>query len=186
MGERDTAAKAALNDQLMARVAQGDHEALKTLYGLTKSGVYGFALSITGNFADAEDVTQDTYLRAYQAAVAGQYQAMGKPMAWLLTIARNLARMKIREGSRRASLDGEALAGLAEPPAALTAEDRMVLKAALHCLSEQERQVVMLYTASGLKHREIAQLLSLPLSTVLSKYHRSLHKLRAKLQEADQ
>lgn len=182
MGKSD---KATLDDHLMARVAQGDHEALKALYSLTRTGVYGFVLSITGNFADAEDVTQETYLKAYQAAAAGRYQAMGRPMAWLLTIARNLARMKQREGSRRACLDDDALQHLAQAPPALTAEDRLVLEAALDCLSEQERQVVMLYTASGLKHREIASLLSLPLSTVLSKYHRSLHKLRAKLQEAE-
>ena len=162
MGIFEANPKAALDDQLMAQVAQGDHHALQTLYDLTRRGIYGFALSITGHYADAEDVTQETYLRAYQAAVAGQYQAMGKPMAWLMTIARNLARMKLREGSRSAGLD--------EAMAALTPE---------------ERQVVMLHASSGLKHREIAHLLDMPLSTVLSKYHRALSKLRKKLQEAE-
>ena len=126
MGIFEANPKAALDDQLMAQVAQGDHHALQTLYDLTRRGIYGFALSITGHYADAEDVTQETYLRAYQAAVAGQYQAMGKPMAWLMTIARNLARMKLREGSRSAGLDEEALTRL-PAPASLDAEDKMVL-----------------------------------------------------------
>lgn len=184
MGIFEANPKAALDDQLMAQVAQGDHHALQTLYDLTRRGIYGFALSITGHYADAEDVTQETYLRAYQAAVAGQYQAMGKPMAWLMTIARNLARMKLREGSRSAGLDEEALTRL-PAPASLDAEDKMVLGAAMAALTPEERQVVMLHASLGLKHREIAHLLDMPLSTVLSKYHRALSKLRKKLQEAE-
>ena len=57
------------------------------------------------------------------------------------------------------------------------AEDRLMLEAAFRALSPQECQIVLLHAVSGLKHREIARLMELPLSTVLSKYNRSLKKL---------
>ena len=62
-------------------------------------------------------------------------------------------------------------------------EDRQVLKAAMTLLSSEERQVIMLHAVGGLKHREIAELLQIPLSTALSRYHRSLQKMRQALKE---
>ena len=61
--------------------------------------------------------------------------------------------------------------------------DRLVLEAALKALNEEERRVVLLHAVSGLKHREIAQDLGEPLSTVLSRYHRALKKLKRYLTE---
>ena len=58
-------------------------------------------------------------------------------------------------------------------------EDRQVLQDALARLGAEERRIILLHAVAGLKHRETAQLLELPLSTVLSKYHRGLKKLRA-------
>ena len=54
----------------------------------------------------------------------------------------------------------------------------MILQAAMTLLNQQERQILMLHAVAGLKHRETAKLLALPLSTVLSKYNRALKKLR--------
>ena len=72
-------------------------------------------------------------------------------------------------------------------PAATGQEDasvnRLVLNEALAILSDEERQIVFLYSVSGLKHREIAALLQLPLSTTLSKYRRALSKLKKQLKE---
>ena len=61
----------------------------------------------------------------------------------------------------------------------VSAEDRALLQQALSGLSGEERQIILLHAVSGLKHREIAQLLERPLSTVLSKYHRGLKKMKA-------
>lgn len=52
-------------------------------------------------------------------------------------------------------------------------------------LTDQERQIVMLHAVAGFKHREIAELLELPLSTVLSKYRRALKKLRHSLEKGE-
>ena len=63
------------------------------------------------------------------------------------------------------------------------AADKLVLKAALEALKEDERQIVLLKNSSGLKHREIAEGLGMPLATVLSKYNRAMKKLEQYLRE---
>lgn len=93
--ERRTATAPELLEPLMARLAGGDQEALAELYHRTRTSVYGLALSYLKNQHDAEDVTQDAFVRAWENA--HQYRPQGTPLAWLLTIARNLALMKLRE-----------------------------------------------------------------------------------------
>lgn len=169
-------------ESLLLDMTRGDQEALAQLYHRTRTAVFGLALSYLKNRHDAEDVTQDTFVRAWENAPS--YRPQGKPMAWLLTIARNLSLMKLREKDRTESLPEEDWA-LPGPDDALTTEDRTVLSAAMSVLEDEEQQIVLLHAVTGLKHREIAESLSLPLSTVLSKYHRALKKLRRKLEGGD-
>jgi len=164
-------------DNLIKQIAKGDKGALSDLYAETRAAVYGFSLSITKNRDDSEDVLQDTYIKVWQNA--GNYQAQGTPMAWILSITKNLSLMKLREHGRKQDLapeDWDALFHDADPTA--TIDDRHLLEAALTILSDEEREVVLLHAISGLKHREIADLLNIALATVLSKYHRGLKKLR--------
>lgn len=168
---------------LMAGLAAGDRESLAQLYHRTRAAVYGLALSMLGSGHDAEDVTQDTYVTAWEKCHL--YRPQGTPMAWLLTITRNLARMKLRDRSRTQDLGEEQWHAIPAQSPSVTPEDRAVLEAALNVLSDQERQIVMLHAAAGLKHREIAKLLELPLPTVLSKYRRALSKLKNKLEGDD-
>lgn len=163
-------------EQLLLGVAAGDREALSGFYARTRTAVYGLALSYLRSGHDAEDVTQDTYLKVWDSA--GTYRPQGKPMAWLLTITRNLSLMRIRSRDKVVDMPQEDWNMLAVESSAVTAEDRQVLTAALYGLTDQERRVVLLHAVSGLKHREIAQILEMPLATVLSKYHRALKKLR--------
>ncbi len=170
-------------EALLARIASGDRDALAELYGVTRGAVYAMALSVLQNAEDAGDVTQDTYIRVWTAA--GQYRPTGSPMAWLLTVARNLARMKLREHDRRTELTDAEWDAIPAEAEAVTVEDRQVLQRALSGLGLDERQIVLLHAASGLKHREIAALLELPIATVLSKYHRALKKMRAQMEGDD-
>ena len=85
-------------EELIVELSSGNTEALERLYVKTKSAVYGFALSILKNTHQAEDVLQDTYLKIL--ASADSYTPKGKPMAWIMTVTKNLALMKIRENSR--------------------------------------------------------------------------------------
>ena len=113
-------------------------------------------------------------------------------LAWLLTkvTAPVVGATKLHhiEGAAKAvdlELTDEEWSALPARAPDVTTEDRHVLRAALSVLSEQERQVVMLHAVTGLKHREIAQLLELPLATVLSKYRRALKKLNLLLEGDD-
>lgn len=164
-------------DALLQRLAKGDKDALTDLYNKTRAAIYGFSLSITKNASDAEDVLQDTYIKAWMNA--GSYSSKGTPMAWLMTIAKNLSLMKLREKKRHQDLEPEEWdMNFHIPDTAENTEARHFLMEALKILTEEERQIIMLHAVSGLKHREIADLLELALATVLSKYHRALKKLR--------
>lgn len=170
-------------DELLSGVAAGDREALAQLYRRTRTAVYGLALSYVKNAHDAQDVTQDTFVRVWDSAY--QYKPQGSPMGWLLAVARNLALMKLRQGSRQEQLEDEEWDAIPAESPAVTPEDRQVLQQAMAVLTDEERQVVMLHAVTGLKHREIAHLLEMPLATVLSKYHRALKKLRVQLEGDD-
>lgn len=168
-------------EQYILDIANGDKDALGKLYEKTCSAIYGFALSIVKEKADAEDVLQDVYIKIYAGAHA--YQPKGKPLAWMLTITKNLARMRIREQNRATLLPAEEI--LSSNQLVVTDEDRMVLEALLSELKDAERQIVVLHSLTGLKHREIAKLLNIPLPTVLSKYNRAIKKLRLCLKEEE-
>lgn len=170
-------------EHCLARIAAGDPAALTLLYQQTNAAIYGFSLSILKKRQDAEDVLQDTYIRIWNAA--GSYTPSGKPLAWMFTITRNLARMHLRTQARTVAVAPEDWQRLFADEPAVTHEDRVMLAALLETLTDEERQIVVLHTMTGLKHREIAQLLNLRLPTVLSKYNRALKKLRNALKEAN-
>lgn len=164
-------------DEVLKRLARGDKTALEELYHETKTAIYGFSLTITKNPADSEDVLQETYLKIW--ANADRYTAKGTPMSWILMIAKNLSLMKLREKKRHQDLEPEEWdMEFHIPDSAGNVEDRQLLEAALNLLTLEEREIILLHAVSGLKHREIAELLDMPLATVLSKYHRGLKKLR--------
>lgn len=181
--ERNTPLSQTELDDCLERIALGDKNALAELFAATKAPVYGFALSIVKNAHDAEDVLQECYVKIWNAA--GGYVSQGKPMAWILTIARNIATSLLRERSKSSELpDDDWHENLAYSPSVST-DERLVLEGAMELLGDDERQVVMLHAVSGLKHIEIAGLMSLPLSTVLSKYNRAKKKLRKTLMEGE-
>lgn len=164
-------------ERLLLRVGQGDREAFGHLYGRTRGAVYALALSLLHDAHAAQDAAQDTFVRVWESAPA--YRPQGSPMAWLLTIARNLARSRLRRSGRTVELDEEAWNAIPAGVPDVSLEDRMLLQKALAELEEEERSIILLHAVAGLKHRETARLLEKPLSTVLSKYHRGLGKLRS-------
>lgn len=167
---------AGMLDAWLTGIAGGSAEALAQFYQRTRAAVYGFALSILRNPQDAEDVLQDAYIQVWQCA--DRYRSQGKPMAWLMTVTRNLATSRLRERGRETLLAPEDWSAWADECPAVTEEDRLTLEGLMDSLSDGERQVVVLHALTGLKHREIAGLLDLPLSTVLSRYNRSVKKLQ--------
>ena len=149
------------------------------LYEQASPAVYGFALYVLKNRHDAEDVLQDCFINAFGGAAG--YRSAGKPMAWLLTITRNLCMQKLRERRRSLDIPEEDWERYIESIDRVTPEDRLVLTEVMRTLSDEERQIVVLHAVGGFKHREIAELMEMPLATVLSKYSRSIKKLRKHL-----
>ena len=166
--------------QLLIHVAGGEREALAELYQRTRSAVYGLALSYLKNAQDAQDLTQDVYVQAWDCAE--QYRPTGSPMGWLLAVCRNLCLMRLRRTERHAVLSEAEWDAIPQQETGLTTEERTLLQHVLSRLGEEERRIVLLHAVTGLKHREIAALLELPLPTVLSKYHRAIRKMRADLE----
>jgi len=167
-------------EALLARVAEQDRSALAELYGSTRGAVYAAMLSYLKNADEAQDATQDAFLRIWENARA--YRPRGAPMAWMLTVARNLAKMRLRQRARIGDLSEEEWQAIPAAAENVSAEDRLLLQSALGSLGEEERRVVLLHATAGLRHREIAQVLSLPLATVLSKYRRAVKKMGAHME----
>ena len=172
------------DEELLKQVGTGDEDAFRQLYHNTDRTVYSFILSSLKNPQDAEEVMQETYLKIWTSAAS--YHSQGKPLAWIFTIARNLCYMRFRDQKRQADmglddLNGEETGELCLPLENLA--DAMVLRSALEILKEDERQIVLLHASAGLKHREIASNLQMPLATVLSKYNRAIKKLKQYLRE---
>ena len=172
-------------EDLLCKISRGTNkrEAFAKLYELIKTDVYAFALSRMGNEADAEDVTEDCFVRIYR--FAEQYKPKGKPMAWIFTIAINVMKRHRVLKSRHLSYDDEICDSLADDSESpeICAVNRDLVGTLLSVLSGVERDIVIMHAVSGVKHREIAKLLQLPLSTVLSRYNRAIKKLREKAEK---
>ncbi|OXS24851.1 MAG: RNA polymerase subunit sigma-24 [Acetobacterium sp. MES1] len=165
-----------IDESIFVRIAANDMAAFETFYRLTERTVYAFVLATVKNHDDALDVVQDTYLKI--RAAAHLYKPMGKPMAWVFTIARNLSISKLRFRQKNDSIEVGDLENDLNFSYVSDSEDRLMLQAALKILSSEETEIILLHALSGFAHREIAENLGIPLSTVLSKYHRGLKKLK--------
>jgi RNA polymerase sigma-70 factor (ECF subfamily) len=174
--------KSGIDENLFEKIAQGDNEAFTELYYVSYKQIYGFLLSLTRNKEDAEDLLQNTYIRIRNGSHL--YKKQGTPMTWMCAIAKNQYLDFVRKYGKNRNVDfGEVENYVSEGIASKTddtksIEDKMLLEKAFDVLGEQERAIVVLHMINGLKHREISELTGLPLSTVLSKYNRSLKKMK--------
>jgi len=171
---------------LVARLRAGDGRAFEELVRLYQHRVFGVAARMLGNAAEAEEVAQEVFLRAYRAIA--DFRGEAKLSTWLYAIASRLCLTRLGAGERRYGREGdETLArlanGHANPAAAL---ERSELEAALHRaigeLPEERRIVVVLRDLEGLAYEEIAAALELPVGTVRSRLHRARMDLKEKLE----
>jgi RNA polymerase sigma-70 factor (ECF subfamily) len=169
---------------LIAQVAQGDQEALATLYDATSAMVYGLAWRILHEQSAAEDVAIEVYTQVYRQA-ARYEPGRGAPSAWLLTLTRSRAIDRLRAESLRQQREApmETAAALPSPlpdPEAWssTTERRQAVQAALAVLNPEQRQVIEIAYYSGLSHREIAAKLGQPLGTVKTRLRTGMMMLR--------
>lgn len=173
-----------IDEHLFARIGKGDSEALDELYHLTERSLYAFTVSLTRDHEMALEIMQETYLKILSAAHL--YKPMGKPLAWIFTITKNLYYNEIKKSGRYDTQDPAELSNDKKFSYVTDADDRLVLDAVLEKLTEEEREIILLYAVSGMRHREIAESLNMKLSTLLSKYHRGLKKLRSYLEKEEE
>ncbi|NLD17494.1 MAG: RNA polymerase sigma factor [Tissierellia bacterium] len=165
-----------IDDDLIIKIGRDDMYAFEQLYVKTERQLYSFVLSLSKNHDDALDIMQDTYMKI--RASAHLYKPMGKPMAWIFTIARNLTMTNFKKKSRTADLEEYDMEDTLDLSYVTDPTDKMVLETALKILSEEEAQIILLYVVNGMKHKEIAESMDLKINTVISKYNRGLKKLR--------
>jgi RNA polymerase sigma-70 factor (ECF subfamily) len=162
------------------------------------SSLYSAALRMTRNPADAEDLVQETYLKAYRGF--GSFEEGTNLKAWLYRILTNTFINRYRAAKRRpeeTDLDDvedfylyRRLGGLEEARASRSAEDEMMgffseeeVKAAVEALPEQFRLAVLLADVAGFSYKEIASILDIPIGTVMSRLHRGRKNLQKQLYE---
>jgi RNA polymerase sigma-70 factor (ECF subfamily) len=162
------------------------------------SSLYTAALRMTRNPSDAEDLVQETYLKAYRAF--GGFQEGTNLKAWLYKILTNTFINSYRAKKRRpeqSDLDDvedlylyRRLGGLEAAAAGRSAEDEVLdhftdddVKAALEALPEQFRMAVLLADVEGFSYKEIAEILDVPIGTVMSRLHRGRKALQKALLE---
>jgi RNA polymerase sigma-70 factor (ECF subfamily) len=153
--------------------------------------LYGFALRMTGNREDAEEIVQDAFVRAYRALTKmdAQQRAELRLQPWLYTITLNVTRNRLR--SKRPT--NVALDSLADPDALLNetqegpdqpenivdrAADMVLVEQALLSLPMHLRAAATLRFIEGRSHPEIAEILNQPIGTVKSHVHRAVRILR--------
>ncbi|HTK28523.1 MAG TPA: sigma-70 family RNA polymerase sigma factor [Vicinamibacterales bacterium] len=169
--------------QRAAARAAFEAEALANLDSLFRT-----ARRLTRSPADAEDLVQETFLKAFRAA--DQFEAGTNLRAWLFTILHNTLRNRVRDRARDAvTADSEAVDRAAdrvfdgrtapETPETLLLRDALApeLQAAIDELPDQFREAVWLRDVEEFSYAEIAEMLSIPVGTVMSRISRGRHLL---------
>lgn len=181
-------------DRELVEAAQaGDAEAFGAVVRRHQRRVYRLALHLLRNAAEAEDVTQDTFVRAYGAL--DRFDGRSEPFTWIYRIAVNLSlnAIRARKPSERSSSPDdprvehlliERRAKLASPEA--VSEDKelaLALLAGIDGLSETLRTTLVLVVIDGVSHADAGQVLGCSEGTVAWRVHEARRRLRAHLLE---
>lgn len=193
------------NDQdLLERIRSGDYSAFETLVSRYERKVYALALKLTGNPADAEEISQDVFLTIYQKL--DSFRGESLLSSWIYRVTANAAFMKLRDRRKRAKVDfDEGTAAATGPqgddmaPVTTTypqgdwsntadillerGELGAKLSDAIAALPEKFKLIFLLKDVQGLSNEEIADVVNMSVPAVKSRLHRARLFLREKLQE---
>jgi RNA polymerase sigma-70 factor (ECF subfamily) len=156
-------------------------------------GLYGYAMALTRNQADAEDLVQETYVRAIRGAES--LRAESNVKSWLFTILRNIRLNQLRQqrtAPKFIELDadeGKTDIAIETSPDPYThyvgKTERERVREAIQQLSSELREIILLREFEELTYREIANLLGCPIGTVMSRLARARSKLRTLVSVSD-
>jgi len=169
------------------------------LYDMYTPHLYRFSRALAQDAGDAEDLFQETWLRAFKAAPAGREAGEPEAKAWLFAIAANahkdlLRKRRVRRlfllertkamGDRTADADlGWDVPGHSAEDGAARSDIRLCLRRAVSRLPGKERRVFVLKDIEGFRHEEIGRILGIPETTVRTLLHRAVKRLREDLTE---
>jgi RNA polymerase sigma-70 factor, ECF subfamily len=170
-------------DKLLGQVAQGDTAAFERLYDEVAGPVYGLAVRILRDSAQAEEIAQEVLIQVWRKA-AGFDPSRGGAMTWIMTLAHRRTVDRVR--SEQASAAREDQAGRREVPApadgvaelVLDRLDRQRVRDCLGSLTGAQRESITLAYYDGYTYREVAARIGLPLGTVKSRIRDGLIRLR--------
>ncbi len=174
--------------ELMRQVAAGDQAAFAAVYDATSRSVFGVALRVLTDHAQAEEVTQEVYIEAWRSA-ARYDPDQGSVSAWLTTFAHRKAVDRVRSVERSRQRERRHAEASAEPHAADTAEtvvahdDADRVRRAVRDLPEAQRTAIELAYYQGRTQREIAEFLEIPLGTAKTRIRDALKRLRRAMGE---
>jgi RNA polymerase sigma-70 factor, ECF subfamily len=161
---------------LIARAKRGDVEGYNLLVSRWERRVYNYLLRLVRHREDALDISQDVFLKAYQNLA--KLEDPAKFAGWLFRIAHNEAFSALRKRRPEGDLppeSGGVSAGL------LPLELSLAVETALHRLSDDQREAVLLKVYQGFKFEEMAEILDCPVSTVKSRVYTALDLLKVTL-----
>lgn len=180
MTERGTLTQDPLEVQLVEKAIAGDAESFGQLYDKYIDKVYRHLYYRMGNAAEAEDLTAQVFLKAWNAM--GRYRPMGRPFGvWLVSIGHNLLIDHYRARKESATLDDVILPAGDSADPVLLAEKSFAsasLRQAIRQLKKDQQAVVVMRYIDGLEYSEIAQALGKSEGAVRVILHRSLLALR--------
>lgn len=172
---------------LLACSGEGNQMAFTRLYHATSARVFGLALHILSDSADAEEATLDAYAAIWRHA-SSYDPSRGSPLAWILSITRSKAIDVLRARRRRPHTVAESVAAFADP--GRTPEGRISvgercdqMRRALGGLPREQRIAIELAYFEGMSHREVSEALGEPLGTVKSRIRLGMSSLRRELSE---
>jgi RNA polymerase sigma-70 factor (ECF subfamily) len=173
---------------LIKRCQAGDVSAFEPLVEKYRQRVWRLAFNVLRDGEEAWDVAQDAFIRAYQALPS--FRGDSAFYTWLFRIVMNVAADRARQRGARGRAFGtervpeedwdRLMVDQGEGPeaAAARAQDRERIQRALDTLPEHHRTIIMLSDLEGLSYREIAEVLSIPMGTVMSRLHNARKRLR--------
>lgn len=173
-------AESLTDEEMIARVQQGDTAMLEALIRKYYDDVYYFCCYKTGDPEYAYDCTQETFLKLTRSIA--RYTERKKFRGWLFSIARNVCNDYFRSKPEDVP-DTEALLSVPESRDAIgKAETAQVVQEALKLLNEEQREVIVLRFYCDFKVREIAGIIGIPLPTAKSRLKRAIEKLKKLLE----
>lgn len=156
------------------------HDKFRRLIEPLFDKMYSSAYRLTGSRENAEDLLQDTFLKAYRSI--GKFEEGTNPGAWVYTIMRNTFLNEIRSKKTREVLlfDDETVARLADTAESPQSEEKMdeELQAVLNSLPDDMREALVAREINGLSYQEIADTMKLPVGTVKSRINRAREALK--------